>query len=128
MAVRAAEQLAAGFAGVKISVVITRRNVAQLDEFATLAKRYGRRCGLTRSVGRGTTYGPTCTARASRCGLRLAGFQRRAGAHRHSFFHLAPLGQSGLLAGLNMCGAGRVVYNRPVGDVYACPFMFMTTS
>ncbi len=40
-----------------------------------------------------------------------------------SFFHLAPLGQSGALAGLNMCGAGRVVcLIDPVGDVYACPF------
>ncbi len=33
------------FAGVKISVVITRRSVAQLDEFATLASRCRRRCG-----------------------------------------------------------------------------------
>ncbi len=40
-----------------------------------------------------------------------------------SFFHLSPLGQSGALAGLNMCGAGRVVcLIDPVGDVYACPF------
>lgn len=40
-----------------------------------------------------------------------------------SFFHLAPLGSSGALAGLNMCGAGRVVcLIDPVGDVYACPF------
>jgi len=40
-----------------------------------------------------------------------------------SFFHLSPLGESGALAGLNMCGAGRVVcLIDPVGDVYACPF------
>ena len=40
-----------------------------------------------------------------------------------SFFHLAGLGAHGALAGLNMCGAGRVVcLIDPVGDVYACPF------
>jgi mycofactocin radical SAM maturase len=40
-----------------------------------------------------------------------------------SFFHLSPLGQPGALAGLNLCGAGRVVcLIDPVGDVYACPF------
>ena len=40
-----------------------------------------------------------------------------------SFFHLSPLGRAGALAGLNMCGAGRVVcLIDPVGDVYACPF------
>ncbi|CKL83064.1 radical SAM domain-containing protein [Mycobacterium tuberculosis] len=57
MAVRALQNLAAaGFAGVKISVVITRRNVAQLDEFATLASRYGATLRITRlrPSGRGT--------------------------------------------------------------------------
>ena len=40
-----------------------------------------------------------------------------------SFFHLSGLGAPGALAGLNMCGAGRVVcLIDPVGDVYACPF------
>lgn len=40
-----------------------------------------------------------------------------------SFFHLSGLGTPGALAGLNLCGAGRVVcLIDPVGDVYACPF------
>ena len=40
-----------------------------------------------------------------------------------SFFHLSGLGAPGALAGLNLCGAGRVVcLIDPVGDVYACPF------
>jgi mycofactocin radical SAM maturase len=40
-----------------------------------------------------------------------------------SFFHLSGLGEPGALAGLNLCGAGRVVcLIDPVGDVYACPF------
>ena len=38
-------------------------------------------------------------------------------------FHLSGLGEPGALAGLNLCGAGRVVcLIDPVGDVYACPF------
>jgi mycofactocin radical SAM maturase len=38
-----------------------------------------------------------------------------------SFFHLAAYGEP--LAGLNLCGAGRVVcLVDPIGDVYACPF------
>ena len=40
-----------------------------------------------------------------------------------SFFHLSGLGAPGALAGLNLCGAGRLVcLIDPVGDVYACPF------
>ena len=40
-----------------------------------------------------------------------------------SFFHLSGLGAPGALAGLNLCGAGRVVcLIDPIGDVYACPF------
>jgi mycofactocin radical SAM maturase len=45
-----------------------------------------------------------------------------------SFFHLSGLGQPGALAGLNLCGAGRVVcLIDPVGDVYACPFAIHDT-
>src|ERR1700747_1749225 len=52
MAVRALENLAAaGFSqngGAKISVVVTRHNVDQLDEFAALASRYGATLRITR--------------------------------------------------------------------------------
>ena len=42
MAIRALENLAAaGFSDAKISVVVTRHNVGQLDEFTALAARYG---------------------------------------------------------------------------------------
>ena len=45
-----------------------------------------------------------------------------------SFFHLSGLGEPGALAGLNLCGAGRVVcLIDPVGDVYACPFAIHDT-
>ena len=49
MAVRALENLAqAGFKDAKISVVVTRHNVGQLDEFAALADRYGATLRITR--------------------------------------------------------------------------------
>jgi len=114
-----------GFAGFKVSVVVTRLNVPELDELAALADRFGAELRLTRlrPSGRGATswhrLHPT------------AGQQRQLHAwlvaHPHvltgdSFFHLSALGQS--LPGLNLCGAGRVVcLVDPVGDVYACPFV-----
>ena len=49
MAVRALENLAeAGFRDAKISVVVTRHNVDQLDEFKALADRYGATLRITR--------------------------------------------------------------------------------
>ena len=49
MAIRALENLAAaGFSDAKISVVVTRHNVDQLDEFASLASRYGATLRITR--------------------------------------------------------------------------------
>src|SRR5882672_12031050 len=49
MAIRALENLAAaGFKNAKISVVVTRHNVDQLDEFASLASRYGATLRITR--------------------------------------------------------------------------------
>ena len=49
MALRAMENLAeAGFRNFKISVVVTRHNVAQLDEFEAIADRYGAQLRITR--------------------------------------------------------------------------------
>ena len=48
-AVTAMERLAAaGFAGFKLSVVVTRHNVGQLDDFKAIADRYGAQLRLTR--------------------------------------------------------------------------------
>jgi mycofactocin radical SAM maturase len=125
-AVRAMTNLAeAGFAGFKISVVVTRENVGQLDEFKAIADRYGAQLRLTRlrPSGRGADVWDE---------LHLLGDQQRElydwlVAHGEgvltgdSFFHLAAYGEA--LPGLNLCGAGRVVcLIDPVGDVYACPF------
>jgi mycofactocin biosynthetic radical S-adenosylmethionine protein MftC len=116
----------AGFGPFKISVVVTRHNVGQLDEFKGLADSYGAQLRVTRlrPSGRGADSWPE---------LRPTDEQQRQIyrwllAHAadvltgDSFFHLNALGEP--LPGLNMCGAGRVVcLIDPVGDVYACPFV-----
>ena len=129
MAIRALENLAeAGFADAKISVVVTRHNVDQLDDFKALADRYGATLRITRlrPSGRGADVWDELhpTAGAAGPALRLAGRPAASGVLTgDSFFHLSGLGEPGALAGLNLCGAGRVVcLIDPVGDVYACPF------
>jgi mycofactocin radical SAM maturase len=125
-ALRAMRHLAeAGFRGFKISVVVTRQNAGQLDDFASIADRFGAQLRLTRlrPSGRGAQVWdqlhPTQgQQRALYDWLVARGEQVLTG---DSFFHLA--GYGGALPGLNLCGAGRVVcLIDPVGDVYACPF------
>jgi mycofactocin biosynthetic radical S-adenosylmethionine protein MftC len=125
-AVRAMERLAAaGFPGFKLSVVVTRDNAGQLDEFAAIADRYGAQLRLTRlrPSGRGADVWdelhPTAGQQRALYDWLLAHGERVLTGD--SFFHLAGYGES--LPGLNLCGAGRVVcLIDPVGDVYACPF------
>ncbi|MDT5012517.1 MAG: [mycofactocin precursor peptide]-tyrosine decarboxylase [Mycobacterium sp.] len=128
MALRALDNLAAaGFKDAKISVVVTRHNVDQLDDFAALASRYGATLRITRlrPSGRGADVWDELHPTADQQ-VQLYNWLVERGDHvltGDSFFHLAPLGQPGALAGLNLCGAGRVVcLIDPVGDVYACPF------
>jgi len=125
-ALQAMERLAAaGMRGFKLSVVVTRQNVGQLDEFKQLADRLGAQLRLTRlrPSGRGADVWerlrPTAAQQRKLYEWLLAhGEQVLTG---DSFFHLAAYGAS--LPGLNLCGAGRVVcLIDPVGDVYACPF------
>jgi mycofactocin biosynthetic radical S-adenosylmethionine protein MftC len=125
-AIRALERLAAaGAESCKISVVVTRENVEQLDEFEAIADHFGAQLRLTRlrPSGRGAdvwdTLHPTQhQQRRLYDWLMARGDKVLTG---DSFFHLAAYGQP--LPGLNMCGAGRVVcLIDPVGDVYACPF------
>jgi mycofactocin radical SAM maturase len=125
-AVRAMDRLAgAGFAGFKLSVVVTRHNVGQLDDLKELADRHGAQLRLTRlrPSGRGADVWdelrPTAVQQRHLYEWLLAkGEDVLTG---DSFFHLAGYGES--LPGLNLCGAGRVVcLVDPVGDVYACPF------
>ena len=127
MARRAMDNLAAaGFGPFKISVVVTRQNVPQLDAFKSLADSYGAQLRVTRlrPSGRGVDswdhLHPTNAQQREIYNWLMA-----HGEHvltGDSFFHLNALGDP--LPGLNMCGAGRVVcLIDPIGDVYACPFV-----
>ncbi len=125
-AITALENLAAaGFRDAKISVVVTRQNVTQLDEFKALADQYGATLRLTRMrpSGRGADVWDELhplpeQQRTLYDWLVANGDKVLTG---DSFFHLSAFGES--LPGLNLCGAGRVVcLIDPIGDVYACPF------
>jgi mycofactocin radical SAM maturase len=126
VAVRALERLAeAGMRSFKISVVVTRENVAQLDAFEALADRHGAQLRLTRlrPSGRGADVWnelhPTAAQQRELYDWLLDHGEKVLTGD--SFFHLAAYGEA--LPGLNLCGAGRVVcLIDPVGDVYACPF------
>ncbi len=110
-ALRAMANLAAaGFRGFKISVVVTRHNVGQLDEFTAIADRFGAQLRLTRlrPSGRGADVWdelhPTAAQQRQLYDWLVArGEQVLTG---DSFFHLAAYGEA--LPGLNL--------------VYACPF------
>jgi mycofactocin radical SAM maturase len=115
----------AGFTGFKLSVVMTRQNIPQIDQFKAIADEFGAQLRLTRlrPSGRGADVWdelhPTAEQqRAVYDWLVAHGEDVLTG---DSFFHLSAYGQP--LPGLNLCGAGRVVcLIDPVGDVYACPF------
>jgi mycofactocin biosynthetic radical S-adenosylmethionine protein MftC len=125
-AIRALENLtAAGFVKPKISVVITRQNVDQLDAFAEIADRFDAQLRITRlrPSGRGADVWdelhPTPAQQRRLYDWLLARGENVLTGD--SFFHLSAYGEA--LPGLNLCGAGRVVcLIDPVGDVYACPF------
>ncbi|MEY3055065.1 MAG: mycofactocin radical SAM maturase [Ilumatobacteraceae bacterium] len=127
MARTAMDELAsAGFGPFKISVVVTRHNVAQLDEFKALADSYGAQLRVTRlrPAGRGADswheLHPTLGQQRQIYDWLMANGENVLTGD--SFFHLNALGDP--LPGLNMCGAGRVVcLIDPIGDVYACPFV-----
>src|SRR5882757_3520574 len=125
-AIRAMERLyAAGMKNFKMSVVCTRQNIGQLDEFKAIADHYSAQLRLTRlrPSGRGAAtwdqLHPTAAQQRQLYDwLQTHGEQVLTG---DSFFHLAAYGSA--LPGLNLCGAGRVVcLIDPIGDVYACPF------
>ncbi|WP_329530380.1 mycofactocin radical SAM maturase [Streptomyces sp. NBC_01450] len=125
-ALRALQHLAsAGMRNFKISVVCTRHNIPQLDDFKALADRFGAQLRLTRlrPSGRGADVWddlhPTAAQQRELYDWLLAHGENVLTGD--SFFHLSAYGQA--LPGLNLCGAGRVVcLIDPVGDVYACPF------
>jgi len=126
VATTAMQRLAdAGMDNFKISIVVTRDNAEQLDDFRALATRFGAQLRLTRlrPSGRGADVWdrlhPTAEQQRSLYRWLLDHPDVLTG---DSFFHLSALGEA--LPGLNLCGAGRVVcLIDPIGDVYACPFV-----
>ena len=126
-AIAAMDHLAAAdFGQFKISVVMTRENIGQLDRFEALAERYGAELRLTRlrPAGRGAdTWARLHPLPEQQVELYHWLLERPGVLTGDSFFHLNALGEENL-PGLNLCGAGRVVcLIDPVGDVYACPFV-----
>lgn len=126
MAVRALRNLRdAGFRDAKISVVMTRHNIPQLDQFKALADEYKATLRITRlrPSGRGADVWddlhPTKEQQRELYNWLVA--HGEGVLTGDSFFHLSAYGEA--LPGLNLCGAGRVVcLIDPLGDVYACPF------
>jgi mycofactocin biosynthetic radical S-adenosylmethionine protein MftC len=115
----------AGFENFKVSVVATRNNLHQLDDFLSLADDHGAQLRITRlrPSGRGADVWddlhPTGEQQRELYDWLLD--RRERVLTGDSFFHLSGYGSP--LPGLNLCGAGRVVcLIDPVGDVYACPF------
>ena len=117
---------AADFGAFKISVVVTRQNVDQLDDFRAMADEYGAQLRITRlrPSGRGAdTWDELHPTQPQQRDLYRWLLDRPDVLTGDSFFHLNALG-SEQLPGLNLCGAGRVVcLIDPIGDVYACPFV-----
>jgi mycofactocin radical SAM maturase len=121
----------AGFGPFKVSVVVTRHNVDQLDALKALADGYGAQLRVTRlrPSGRGADSWRELhpTNEQQRQIYRWLVDHTDPASPRpvltgDSFFHLNALGAP--IPGLNLCGAGRVVcLIDPVGDVYACPFV-----
>jgi mycofactocin radical SAM maturase len=116
---------AANFGPFKISLVVTRHNVSQLDQFKEIADSYGAQLRVTRlrPSGRGVdSWAELHPTQAQQRQLYYWLLDRPTVLTGDSFFHLSALGDA--LPGLNLCGAGRVVcLIDPVGDVYACPFV-----
>lgn len=126
-AIRAMDNLRnANFGRFKISVVMTRDNVSQLDDFKSIADSYGAQLRITRlrPAGRGADTWNELHPTASQQRTIYDWLLRHGDdvLTGDSFFHLNAFGES--LPGLNLCGAGRVVcLIDPIGDVYACPFV-----
>ena len=122
---RAMDHLAeAGFGPFKISIVVTRHNVDQLDGFKALADRTARSCGSPGSALRSWRHTwtdwtpPTSNSEIYR--WLLAHGPRRPDRR----LVLPPVRARRAPARPHLCGAGRVVrLIDPIGDVYACPFV-----
>jgi hypothetical protein len=91
----------------KISVVVTRHNVDQLDDFKALADRYGATCASPGCARRAAapTWGRTAPRRCSRCSSTTGWSRTARSAHRRLVLPPVRARRPGALAGLNLCGA-----------------------
>jgi mycofactocin radical SAM maturase len=116
----------AGFGPFKVSVVVTRHSAGELDQLLALAGSFGAELRVTRlrPSGRGAATWQELRPSAEQLeSVHRFLLDHPAVLTGDSFFHLSPLSEQPL-AGLNLCGAGRVVcLVDPLGDVYACPFV-----
>ena len=127
---RAMDHLAAAnFGEFKISIVATRHNVDQLDDYKKMADDYGAQLRVTRlrPSGRGVdSYQDLRLTHPQQSQIFRWILDHPDVLTGDSFFHLNALGTGTgeALPGLNLCGAGRIVcLIDPIGDVYACPFV-----
>ena len=109
-----------------MSVVCTRHNIGQLDEFKAIADRYGAQLRLTRlrPSGRGADVWEELhplpeQQRELYDWLVAHGDQVLTG---DSFFHLVGLRRARCPASTSAAPGRVVCLIDPVGDVYACPF------
>jgi len=128
---RAMDNLAAAGSGSsRISVVMTRQNVPQLDALAGSAEHYGAQLRLDPAFAhRDAVRTPGAAPSDRRPAARPLPLAHRPARRldRGLLLHLSALGDP--LEGLNLCVAGRVVcLIDPVGDVYACPSSSTTSS
>src|ERR1700761_1546001 len=123
-ALRAMQNLAdAGFRGFKLSVVMTRHNIPQIEAFKAIADRFGAQLRLTRlrPSGRGAdTWDELHPLPAQQKELYdwLTGHGEEV-LTGDSFFHLSAFG--GALPGLNLCGAGVDGFPVHAGGGGYCP-------
>jgi mycofactocin biosynthetic radical S-adenosylmethionine protein MftC len=108
-----------------LNMVVTRPNVGEVGDFATLARRFGAKTRLSRFRPSGAGCSSWEDYRLTREQLRgLSGF---LGDHPEiltgdSFFSLTP--DTRRKMGLQMCGAAKMTCAvAPNGDVYPCAFL-----
>ena len=108
-----------------LNMVVTRPNVGEVGDFATLARRYGAKTRLSRFRPSGAGCSSWEDYRLTREQLlALSGF---LGDHPEiltgdSFFSLTP--DTRRKMGLQMCGAAKMTCAvAPNGDVYPCAFL-----
>jgi mycofactocin radical SAM maturase len=114
-----------GLADLSLNMVVTRLNVNEIADFATLAKAFGAKARLSRFRPSGAARSMWKTYRLTKSQLLgLSAFldENHEVLTGDSFFALAPESRRAL--GLNRCGAAKMTMSiAPDGSVYPCAFL-----